>query len=136
MDINIAPAANRSLRRGFDLQFFHLLKVCAFILYHNDDNRRFHVDKPQRTLILLHVLEGNHSYWNRYTSVERYAQQRNLALIMPEAEMSMYSDMKCGLQYGQYIGEELPELITKMFRINTDREHLSIAAYQSVHVNY
>ena len=116
-----------SFFRG-DVYSYALDKMTPLNIYlPHDDNRRFRVDKPQKTLILLHGLEGNHSYWNRYTSVERYAQRRNLALIMPEAEMSMYSDMKCGLQYGQYIGEELPELIAKMFRINTDREHLSIA---------
>ena len=92
-----------SFFRG-DVYSYALDKMTPLNIYlPHDDNRRFRVDKPQRTLILLHGLEGNHSYWNRYTSVERYAQRRNLALIMPEAEMSMYSDMKCGLQYGQYI---------------------------------
>ncbi len=92
----------------------------------HDDNRRFLVDKPQHTVILLHGLEGNYSYWSRYTSVERYAQTRNLALIMPDAEMSMYADMRCGQRYGEYIGQELPERIRQMFQLNTDRDHLSI----------
>ena len=35
-----------------------------------DDNRRFLVDRPQKTLILLHGLEGNSSYWGRYTVFE------------------------------------------------------------------
>ena len=94
-----------------------------------DDNRRFNVDKdkPQNTLILLHGLEGNCSYWGRYTSVERYAQSRNIALIMPEADKSMYTDMVYGLRYNSYISKELPEMIKGMFNINTDREHLFIA---------
>lgn len=92
-----------------------------------DDNRRFLVDRPQKTLILLHGLEGNSSYWGRYTSVERYAQQYNLALIMPEAEMSMYSNMRCGQNYASYIGEELPEILRNMFKLNLDRDSLSIA---------
>lgn len=92
-----------------------------------DDNRRFSVKAPQRTLILLHGLEGNSSYWSRYTSVERYAQRRNLAVIMPEAEMSMYADMRCGQAYARYIGEELPKLIGNLFQTPTDRDRLSIA---------
>lgn len=111
-----------------DVYSYALDKMTPVDIYlPHDDNRRFHVDRPQKTLILLHGLEGNYSYWNRYTSVERYAQERNLALIMPDAEMSMYSDMRCGQRYATYIGEELPEILRNMFRLNMGRENLGIA---------
>ena len=111
-----------------DIYSYALDKMTPIHIYlPYDDNRRFLVNKPQHTVILLHGLEGNYSYWNRYTSVERYAQSKNLALIMPDAEMSMYADMHCGQRYGEYIGQELPELLKNMFQLNMDREHLSIA---------
>lgn len=111
-----------------DIYSYALDKMTPLNLYLPcDDNRRFNVGKPQKTLILLHGLEGNYSYWTRYTSVERYAQERNLALIMPDGDMSMYADMRCGQRYAAYIGEELPKLLKSMFRLNLDRENLSIA---------
>ena len=111
-----------------DIYSYALDKMTPIHIYlPYDDNRRFLVNKPQHTVILLHGLEGNYSYWNRYTSVERYAQSKNLALIMPDADMSMYADMHCGQRYGEYIGQELPELLKNMFQLNMDREHLSIA---------
>lgn len=111
-----------------DIYSYALDKMTPIHIYlPQDDTRRFCVNRPQKTLILLHGLEGNYSYWNRYTSVERYAQERNLALIMPDADMSMYSDMRCGQRYASYIGEELPGLLGKMFRLNLKREDLYIA---------
>ncbi len=92
-----------------------------------DDQRRFNISLPMKTLILLHGLEGNYSYWGRYTSVERYAQKYNLALVMPDGEMSMYTNMRCGQNYAEYIGQELPELIKSLFVLPTNRESLSIA---------
>lgn len=92
-----------------------------------DDNRRFLVNKSMRTLILLHGLGGNQSYWNRFSSVERYAQQNNLAIIMPDAGMSMYTDMSCGQKYATYIAVELKEIVNNLFRLNTDRENYFIA---------
>lgn len=113
---------------GGDIYSYALDKMTPINIYlPYDDNRRFLVDRPQKTLILLHGLEGNYSYWNRYTSVERYAQERNLALIMPDAETSMYSDMRCGQRYASYIGEELPEILGNMFHLNLERENFCIA---------
>lgn len=40
----------------------------------HDDLPRLQVDKPMRTLVLLHGLQGNASFWSRYSSIERYAQ--------------------------------------------------------------
>ena len=39
---------------------------------------------PDATLYLLHGGGGNAEDWLRYTSVERYADERQMAVIMPE----------------------------------------------------
>ena len=41
---------------------------------------------PDATLYLLHGGGGNAEDWLRYTSVERYADERQMAVIMPEVD--------------------------------------------------
>ncbi|ADD68851.1 putative esterase [Denitrovibrio acetiphilus DSM 12809] len=111
-----------------DIYSYHLSKMTPLHIYlPHDDNHRFLVDKPSRTLILLHGLGGNHTYWSRFTAVERYAQKNNLTVIMPEADMSMYADMSCGHDYASYLSIELKEILGKMFHVSTERERYFIA---------
>ena len=44
----------------------------------DETNRRY------PTLYLLHGLTGNHTDWQRETSIERYAAPLDLAIVMPE----------------------------------------------------
>ncbi|PIE64462.1 MAG: hypothetical protein CSA26_08290 [Desulfobacterales bacterium] len=111
-----------------DIYSYSLDKMTPIMVYlPQDDNRRFLVNNSQRTLILLHGAEGNYSYWSRYTSIERYAQKKNLAVIMPDAGLSMYADMKNGQNYEEYIAIEIKNILGSMFRLNLEREHISIA---------
>ena len=113
-----------------DIYSYELDKMTSMNVYlPHDDLARCQITKPMSTLILLHGLQGNNSFWTRYSSVERYAQEHNIALVIPEAEMSLYADMRCGLAYGRYIGEELKQIVQAMFRIPTDREHYGIAGF-------
>ncbi len=77
-----------------------------------------------RTLILLHGLKQNADTWQRMSRVESYAHPANFNVIIPEVQRSFYTDMAYGLRYFTYIARELPELIGRMFRVPTDREHL------------
>lgn len=78
-------------------------------------------------LYLLHGLSDDASIWMRRTSVERYATQYGLALVMPDGGRSFYTDMKYGLKYEEYIAKELPSLMAKFFRFSTAREDTFIA---------
>ena len=49
-----------------------------------------------RTVYLLHGMHGDHTGWCRKTSIERYAQDRRLAIVMPDGENGFYTDMKYG----------------------------------------
>ncbi len=84
-------------------------------------------DRLPAVLYLLHGSPHNALSWQRYTSLERYAKQYNLAIFMPEANHSFYVDMKYGQYYHSYITEELPRLCESMFCISTDRKHRYIA---------
>jgi putative tributyrin esterase len=69
-------------------------------------------------LYLLHGLSDDHSAWVRYTSVERYATAAGLAVVMPAAGRSFYADEAHGHAYWSWISEELPRLVTEMFRVS------------------
>lgn len=73
-------------------------------------------------LYLLHGLSDDHTIWMRRTSIERYAAEKNLAVIMPAAARSFYQDMAGGPQYWTYLSEELPALMQSFFPLATARE--------------
>ena len=52
---------------------------------------------PYPVLYLLHGYNGDHTVWARRTSVERYAADKGIAIVMPAAHLSFYADMKLGL---------------------------------------
>lgn len=78
-------------------------------------------------LYLLHGLSDNCTGWTRYTSVERYARSRGIAVVMPEVQRSWYCDMAAGLDYFSYISEELPMMCHRFFGLSMSREKSYIA---------
>lgn len=61
--------------------------------------------KPLKTMLLLHGLSSDTSSYMRYTSIERYANTHQLAVVMPNADHSFYSNMAYGHSYYDYILE-------------------------------
>ena len=74
------------------------------------------------TLYLLHGLSDDHTIWMRRTAIERYAAQRNLAIVMPGVARSYYQDMASGPKYWTYLSEELPALCRSWFPLSAARE--------------
>ena len=92
-----------------------------------------------QTLYLFHGAYGDYSDWMRNTSIERYAQQRRLAVVMPSAGNSFYQDMYQGEQYLTYITEELPKFVQTAFPLSSAREDnfttgLSMGGYGALKV--
>ncbi len=78
--------------------------------------------KPQyRTLYLLHGYSDDHTAWQRWTSIERYAETYNLAIVMPTVHLSFYTDMAQGGKYWQFISEEVPAVARDLFPLSPDR---------------
>lgn len=75
-----------------------------------------------RAIYLFHGLQDNCSGWTRYTSVERYAREKNAALIIPEVQRSFYTDMALGPGYFSYVSQELPQVCQTMFGLSARRE--------------
>lgn len=73
-------------------------------------------------LYLLHGLSDDHSIWLRRTSIERYAAEYGIAVVMPEAHRSFYTNMKSGLDYWTFISEEVPHVAQSLFPISGRRE--------------
>ena len=78
-------------------------------------------------VLLLHGLSGNQDEWLRYTSIERYANKFEMAMVMPAAEKSWYCDMKHGAKYYTYITQELMEYTKKIFPLSKKREKNFVA---------
>jgi S-formylglutathione hydrolase FrmB len=76
--------------------------------------------EPPAVLYLLHGLSGDHTSWGRCCSIERYAREYNLAVVMPEVHKSFYCDMEHGSNYWKLIAEELPTLVNRWFNLSND----------------
>ena len=89
---------------------------------------RMHVLLPQRlaagkakTLYLLHGMSDDEGTWMRRTSIERYAEEKGLAVVMPDGGLGWYTDMYRGLAWFKFISRELPALCRRFFPILSDK---------------
>ena len=91
-----------------------------------------------KTLYLLHGLSDDHTIWERRTSIERYATERGIAVVMPNGGRSWYTDMANGARYFIFITEELPSVCRGFFRGMSDKREdnmiggLSMGGYGAV----
>lgn len=84
-------------------------------------------DKLYKCLYLLHGLSDDHSIWLRRTSIERYAADYGICVVMPCGARSFYTDMKYGMKYFTYITEELPSVVSEFLKVSDKREDRYIA---------
>ena len=85
-------------------------------------------DKPFKTMYLLHGIFGNYTDWLMGSRIVPWAEERNLAVIMPSGENSFYVDNeKSGSMYGEYFGCELVEVTRKLFPLSVKREDTYVA---------
>jgi len=75
-----------------------------------------------RTLYLLHGHSDDHTAWQRWTSIERYAEGLNLVVVTPAVHLSFYNDMAHGGKYWQFISEEVPTLVRELFSLSSARK--------------
>lgn len=70
---------------------------------------------------------GDHTEWTRQISIERYAEAKGLALVLPRVDRSYYMDMKQGGAYFTYLSEELPRIVQYLFPISHQPEDTFVA---------
>lgn len=88
---------------------------------------RQHRERKLPVLWLLHGLSDDHTIWQRRTSIERYVEPLNLAVVMPAVDRSFYTDMAQGNRYWSYISDELPAVARSFFPLSTRREDNFVA---------
>lgn len=80
-------------------------------------------NKPYKTLYLLHGIFGNCTDWVCGTRIQRFAEEHDLAVVMPSGDNAFYVDQPDAHNYyGEYIGRELVELTRKIFPLSHRRE--------------
>ena len=74
-----------------------------------------------KTLYLLHGLSDDHTIWMRRTSIERYAAEYGIAVVMPCVARSWYTDTADGAPYLTFVARELPDACQGFFRGMSDK---------------
>ncbi|WP_250006972.1 alpha/beta hydrolase family protein [Actinoplanes sp. M2I2] len=82
---------------------------------------------PPPVLYLLHGLTDDHTAWTRYTSIERYAADHRLAVVMPQVHRSFYADEAHGLKFWTFLSDELPRVVERFFKVSDRREETFVA---------
>jgi len=88
---------------------------------HHPQNAKYPV------LYLFHGYGNNHLTWNGYTSVELYAEERQIAVVMLSAENKAYINHGGDDNYYDFIAKELPEFIRGMFPVSDRPEDTFVA---------
>ena len=94
--------------------------------------------KKFKTLYLLHGLWGQCTDWVTSTRIQRWAEERDLAVVMPSGDNSFYVDRAASNNfYGEFLGRELVEMTRRMFPLSERREDtfiggLSMGGYGAV----
>lgn len=78
-------------------------------------------------LYLLHGLSDDDTIWLRRTSIERYVADLGLAVVMPQVHRSFYLDGARTGAYWQFLSEELPQVVQRLFRVSDAREDTFVA---------
>jgi putative tributyrin esterase len=109
---------------GFRSRVLDLAASMNVVLPQRDDlaDRR-----PFPWLLLLHGLSDDHATWSRRTSVERYAEARGIAVVMPAGGRGFYVDNAEGPRWGAFIAEEVPAVARAFFPLSDRREDTYIA---------
>lgn len=76
-----------------------------------------------KTLYLLHGIFGSQVDWINGTCLQRWAEERNLAVVMPAGDNHFYIDHPITHEnYGQFVGKELVELTRRIFPLSHRKE--------------
>ena len=91
-------------------------------------DRRYGFEPPWKTLYLLHGMTDDKSTWQRRTSIERYADEAGLAVIMPDTGLKWYTDTAWHEDYFSYVADELPLMAERMLPgLSRERDRRYIA---------
>lgn len=86
------------------------------------------MDSKLKTLYLLHGITDDHNAWISNTGIQRWAEEKNLAVVMPCGNNSFFVDLELpDNRYGEFIGREIVALTRRMFPLSNRKEDTFIA---------
>lgn len=89
-------------------------------------------DGKIKVLWLLHGGSGDATAWLRMSSVERYALEYGIAVVVPSGLNSCFADMAHGGRFFTYVADELPYILRPMFpRLSAAREDNYISGFSN-----
>jgi len=90
---------------------------------------------PNSTLkhmLFLHGGSGDHTKWVRNSNIERDALKAGIAVFMPGAHKSCFTNVHGWHKYNEYIGSELPIILRNMFpALSHNREDTWVAGFSN-----
>lgn len=89
-------------------------------------------DKPYPVLWAFHGAGGDCSEWLRFSSLERYAAKRGLAVVLPTVSNGHGMDMAHGMKYFTMLSKELPAFLHYTFPCLSDRREDNFTAGASM----
>ncbi len=88
------------------------------------------IPKPYKTLYLLHGLYGSDDIFLANTSIQKFAEDKGIAIVIPCGENSFYVDNpKSHAYYGEYVGKELIDITRNIFPLSDKRKDTFIAGF-------
>ena len=89
-------------------------------------------DEKLSCLWLYHGGSGDHKAWLYHSPIVEIAEERHIAVVLPNAHESCFIDMNFGDKYGAYMGKELPAMIHNMFPcISRERKDNYISGFSN-----
>lgn len=96
-------------------------------LYFPNDRMVDEGNQPKAVLTLLHGYSGCGKDWFLNTNAVRYAGENGIVLIAPDCGNSFYHNMMYGGAYRTFLLEEMPILLSDMFKMPKGRDKNFIA---------
>ena len=88
------------------------------------------VPQPYKTLYFLHGLYGSDDIVLANTSIQKFAEDHGIAIVIPCGDNSFYLDNeRAHAYYGEYVGQELLDITRNIFPLSDKREDTFIAGF-------
>ncbi|WP_411841910.1 alpha/beta hydrolase [Salinicoccus sp. HZC-1] len=84
--------------------------------------------QPLKSILLLHGLSNDETVYTRYTNIERFANAAHIAVIMPSADHSFYTNMVFGHSYYDYV-LEVHDYARQILPLSKKREDNFVAGH-------
>lgn len=89
--------------------------------FRKEEFELFYSREKCKVLYLLHGGFGNSSDWVTMSPIAYLVRKKHMMVVMPSGENSYYQDLPYGPAYFQFVADELPMMIQKMFPVVSDR---------------